>query len=158
MTSPVTASPAVDTLRASIAAVLVDSLADVVLLDAGDLTQAYETKSVTVPGAWDPDTEMLSTADAVSTTTEESGAGRSLTETTIVSGVIYAGSGDRDLAVHRASANAILSAVRDAARSITAVGGSSAMARVVDHSWQQAIDENGSGVIVAFAVSVMVLP
>lgn len=158
MTAPVTASPVVTTLRDAIAATLVGPLSDVALLDSGDLTQAYSTRSVTLPGSWDPDTEMLSSADAITAEAVESGAGRSMMETTIVSGVIYAGSGDVDLELHRASANAILTAIRDAVRSITDVGGSSAMARIVSQAWAQAVDENGSGVVLAFEVSVAVLP
>jgi hypothetical protein len=157
VTVPVTASPAVAALRAAIAAALVGPLAEVVLFDAGDLAQAYTTWSITLPGAWDPDTEMLSSADAITVEMSESGAARSMMETTTISGVIYAGTGDKDLELHRANAGAVLTAVRDAVRSITDVDGSAAMARVTSQTWAQAVNEDGAGVVLAFDVAVMVL-
>lgn len=158
MTVPVTVSPVVSTLFDAVGAVMVGDLDEVAVLGAIDLEQAYKARSVTVGGSWDSETGDVGTADAVVVETTEVGAGRLLVETTTVSCVAYAGSGDRDLPAHMASANEIMVAVRNAVRGITAVDGASARAQIGSQQWAQVADGNGAGVIVAFDVAVRVLP
>lgn len=134
------------------------ALADVVVLGASDMGQAYSASSLTIGGLWDPDTGQMSATDTVLVDTVESGAGRSVMETTRIACVVFAGSGDVDLVAHRAKANGILTALRDALRSLTDVGTSSARAEIASQQWAQIVDEQGSGVVVAFEVIVMVLP
>lgn len=158
MTSPLTASPVVAVVESTITAVMVGTLADVVVLDAMGLTQVYEARSVTVGGNWDPDSGAMSGADAVTVEVSEHGLGRSLVETTHISCVAFSGTGSSDLSADRTSMNAILSAVRGAVRAITDVGGSSARAEMASQQWAQIIDGQGSGVLVTFDITVMVLP
>lgn len=155
---PVTTSPVVSAVADAFSAAMVGSLAEVPVLGAAELQQAYQKRSLTVGGSWDSDTGDVGTADAVTVETEESGAGRLLIEVTTVSCIAYAGSGDVDLEAHRASVNEIMAAVRNAVRAITEVNGASARAQIASQQWAQVVDGNGAGVIVAFDVAVRVLP
>lgn len=155
---PVTASPVVAAIADAFSAAMVGALAGVPVLGAADIQQAYQQRSLTVGGSWDSDTGDVGTADAVTVETEETGAGRLLVEVTTVSCIAYAGTGDLDLAVHRASVNELMAAVRNAVRAITDVGGASARAQIASQQWAQVVDTNGAGVIVAFDVAARVLP
>lgn len=158
MTLPVTASPAVLAVSTAFSAAMVGALAEVAVLGADDLQQAFAGRSVTVGGSWNSDDGNLTTNDAVIVETAEVGAGRLLVETTTVSCVAFAGSGDVDLPTHRASVNEVMEAARTAVRGITTVDGASARAQITNQRWAQLVDGNGAGVVVAFDVPVTVLP
>lgn len=158
MTTPLTASPVVQALHDAAAPLMVGELADVALLDANDLTQIYQSRSLTIGGAWDPDTGDVQVADAVSVESTESGAGRLRMDRTLVSCIAYAGSGSDDFTQHRADAGAVLSAFQTALYAITDIAGASARAQITGQQWAQVLDGNGAGVIVAFDVLVEVLP
>ncbi|MCU1617191.1 MAG: hypothetical protein JWO98_4731 [Frankiales bacterium] len=157
MTAPLTTSPTVQAVMDAITAGLA-SMPNVAVLDPTSIQQVYESKSVTVGGSWDPDTGTMSSTDAIVTDVTEAGAGRRTIETTRISCVAFSGDGDTVLTTDRDSVNAILTAVRDAVRSLAAVGASSARAEMTAQQWAQIVDEQGSGVVAIFEVTVMVLP
>jgi hypothetical protein len=158
VTTPLTASPVVQALRDVALPLMVGSLDDVKVLDANDLTQIYATRSLTIGGAWDPDTGDVLVSEAISVESLESGAGRLATDRTIVSCIVYAGTGSEDFTTHRADAGAVLAAFREALRTVTDVAGASARAQITGQQWAQVLSEDGAGVIVAFDVLVEVLP
>lgn len=152
MSAPLVASPVVVAVAEAITAAMTGSLGDVKVLDAGDPLQQYTQRSVTVGGTWDPDEQAFVTDETVLTSVTESGAARHLTESTRIRCIAYAGSGDDDLGVLRASVGAILAAVRGAVRRITAVDGVGTRAQVAEESWAQGGDEQGSLVMAMFTV------
>lgn len=159
MTLQLTALPVVQAITDAASAVMVGSLADVVVLGAADMAQVYEKASLTIGQTWNPETGEVSASDAIDVETMEAGLGRSVVETTRVACVAYSGSGDIDLPTHQAKVNAILTAFRDALRALTDVGAASANAQITGQQWAQIIDDTqGSGVLVAFDVVVAVLP
>lgn len=158
MSSSVTGSPAVAAVHTAISSVMVDDLEEVAVLDGIDDQQAYATRSVTVAGTWDPDTQQLSTFEVVTVETAESGATRRNTESTFVQCIAYSGGEGLDLAGHRGRVNEMLSAVRNALRRVGEVDGSAAAARITDQRWAQVVDEQGMAIIALFTIAVTVLP
>lgn len=128
------------------------------LLDGINQQQGLAARSLTVGGTWDPELNTLTTENAVLVQTTESGAARRVTETTSISCLLYASSGDLDFAVLRATANAALTAVRDQLRQVTAVDGLPAQARISEQRWAQVVDQAGAGAMALFTVEVRVLP
>lgn len=158
MTAPVTTSPVVEAIRDAVAAVMTGSLSDVAVIDAMSFQQVTKNKTVTVAGTWDPDTGDVTSPDAVTVETLETGAGRRSVETTTVDCIAYSGAGGFDLATRRAEVNDILTGVRAALWGLSTVGGASARAQMTAQQWAQIADTQGVGVIAAFVVVVAVLP
>lgn len=154
----VSASPTVQAIYAAAAAVLPTVGADWVLFDGIDQQQALQSKSLTVGGTWDPELSSLTTENSIQVRTTESGAARRVTEVTTISCLAYSGDGVSGFDVHRGNINAVLTALRDRLRTITAVGGLPAMAQVTDQNWAQVLDEAGTGAMALFTVTVRVMP
>lgn len=154
MTAVVT-NPAVTAVKAAFAASLPVGW---VLLDGIDPQQAFLPKSITVGGGWDSDQGALSSQNAVTTETEETGAARRLTEITDVTCNAYSGGGGTDFVPHRAAVNEALTAARTALSGIRAVDGLGARAILADQQWVQFLDDNGVGVMASFTARLWVLP
>lgn len=153
-----TAHPAVSAVFQAISDAMTGALADVAVLDAVDPLQAYEERSVTVGGSWDPDRMAVATDQTITVTAEERGAARRVQETVTVQCIAYTGSGMSAFPAHRASVGAILTAVSAAVRAVRSVDGVPAMMRVADQSWAQGADDKGSFVMAPFAVVAVLLP
>jgi hypothetical protein len=159
VTVPVaSAHPVVMAIGETAAATMVGALADVQVLDGVDPLQAYASKSLTIGGTWDPDLAAFTTEQVVSVEMSESGAGRRPVESVAVRCIAYAGSGDKNFALHRSSVMEILTAFGAALRALTVVDGVSARLWISDQQWAQGTDDKGSLVMAMFTASAVLLP
>lgn len=158
MSVQVSASPTVQAVLDAAGEALAALGGDWVLLDGIDQAQGLEAKSLTIGGTWDPELASLTTENSIQVRTSESGAARRITEVTTISCLAYSGDGVSKFPVHRGNINAVLTALRDQLRTITAVEGLPAMAQVTDQNWAQVLDAAGTGAMALFTVTVRVLP
>jgi hypothetical protein len=152
------AHPVVNAIGVAATGAMAGPLADVKVLDGINPIQAYASRSLTIGGTWDPDLQSFTTEQVIDVASEESGAARRSTEIVAVRCIAYAGSGDSNFAVHRASVSAILSAFAAALQSITSIDGVAAMCRISDQQWAQGADDKGALAMCMFSVSARMLP
>lgn len=158
MTQPVVTSPVVQAVGDAITAVMVGPLAGWQVMDSIDPRQAYASKSLMVGGTWDADVAEFTGNDTVFTETVEVGAGRRLVETTTIQCLAYSGSGAWSFVEHRDAVNDALTAVRGALRGLRTVGSYSCRAQLSAQQWASVADENGTGAMALFIVTVVTLP